>query len=314
MSVLPADPTTSNQRQLRFSLLLVTIAVVLAFIPTGITLAKGPWQSDQDAHGPFIIAACCWIVWNLRDRLAAATFRPAPILGWTGLIGGLFLLVIGRSQDILSVEVFSLLPILGGTVLLMAGWRVLLILFFPLVILFFAVPPPGWVLDTLTLPLKSSISDAVTRIFYNLGYPIAQNGVVIMIGGYQLLVKDACAGLNSIFALLAIGFIYVYLMGHGSVLRNALLMAAILPITIIVNFLRVAALVYIAYNFGTVVVDGVFHDVTGFALFFVAFILMLVADGIIGFFFVAASRLSSGGKRAIADPVLVAETSDGLKR
>ena len=33
---------------------------------------------------------------------------------------------------------------------------------------------------------------------------------MIMIGSYQFLVKDACSGMNSIFALSAIGVFYAY--------------------------------------------------------------------------------------------------------
>ena len=50
----------------------------------------------------------------------------------------------------------------------------------------------------------------VTNFLYALGYPIAQNGVMIMIGSYELMVKDACSGMNSIFALSAIGIFYVH--------------------------------------------------------------------------------------------------------
>ena len=65
-------------------------------------------------------------------------------------------------------------------------------------------------IDGATIPLKVLISDLVTQVLYTAGYPIAQNGVVILIGPYQLLVEDACSGLNSIFALSAIGVFYVY--------------------------------------------------------------------------------------------------------
>ena len=64
--------------------------------------------------------------------------------------------------------------------------------------------------DAATVPLKVLISDMVTNVLYAAGYPIAQNGVVIQIGPYQLLVQDACSGMNSIFALSAIGVFYVY--------------------------------------------------------------------------------------------------------
>jgi exosortase len=166
--------------------------------------------------------------------------------------------------------------------LMLFGWKVLRILAFPIGFLFFTVPAPGWMVDGATVPLKVFISDLVTRALYALGYPIAQNGVVIMIGPYQLLMQDACAGMNSIFALSAIGMFYVYAFRWTSKIRSIALLAAVIPITIMANFLRVLALVLIAYYGGIELVDGLFHDLTGIALFVFALTLLFIFDGLLG--------------------------------
>jgi exosortase len=190
-------------------------------------------------------------------------------------------MVIARSQDILAVEVGSQIPVLAGAILLLFGWGALRVLAFPLAFLAFSVPPPGWVLDVFTVPLKAKISDWVVEALYRAGYPVAQNGVMIMIGPYQLLVADACAGLNSIFALSAIGILYVYLAGH-SLARNILLLCATLPIAVAANVVRVAALVLIAYYAGIGATEGTYHELTGMALFAVALLLLLLLDSLIG--------------------------------
>jgi exosortase len=124
----------------------------------------------------------------------------------------------------------------------------------------------------------------VTNGLYALGYPIAQNGVVIQIGPYQLLVQDACSGMNSIFALSAIGVFYVYAFRWHEKIRGLILMTLIIPITIAANFLRVVALVLIAYYFGVEKIEGFIHDMTGIALFIVAVGLMFMCDGLISLF------------------------------
>jgi exosortase len=182
---------------------------------------------------------------------------------------------------LISVEVFSELPVITGCVLMLAGWEVLRALAFPIGFLFFTVPAPGWMVDGATVPLKVFISDWVTRFLYAAGFPVAQNGVVIMIGPYQLLMKDACAGMNSIFALSAIGMFYVYAFRWKSKLRSILLLAAVIPITIIANFLRVLMLVLIAFYGGIELVDGVLHDLTGIALFVFALALLFALDGLL---------------------------------
>lgn len=263
-------------------LIALVLVVLVAFIPTGIALNAGPWQTEQEGHGPFLIAAAIWFAAGKRRELAAAKPRPAPLLSWPIFLLGLAIFYVGRSLDMLWVETFSVLPIIAGLVLMVGGLPIFKILAFPIFLLVFSVPPPGWLLDAVTLPLKAMISDAVTRLLYAANYPIAQNGVVIMIGPYQLLVKDACAGMNSIFALSAIGIIYVHIVRYESWWRNVVLLLSILPITIAANFLRVLLLVLIAYHFGSSAVEGWLHDVTGVSLFAAAFAIIVLFDMLLG--------------------------------
>jgi exosortase B len=267
----------------RFWPLLLVGSLAVAYLPTFITLAEGPWQTEQEGHGPLIIAASVWLVWQSRDKLKNAKISPSLVWGWLALLGGLCVLVLSRNQDIWFLEVASEIPVLAGCVLLLAGWKALRILAFPIGFLIFSAPAPGWMVDAATIPLKVFISDSVTSLLYALGFPIAQNGVVIQIGPYQLWVQDACSGMNSIFALSAIGVFYVYAFRWDVKIRAFLLMALIIPITIAANFLRVLTLVLIAYYFGVDKIEGVIHDLTGIALFVVAVALMLGCDGLINF-------------------------------
>jgi exosortase B len=259
--------------------ILVTTAVIVAYIPTFIELAQGPWQSEQEGHGPLIIAAALWLAWQSRGRISGANLSPAPISGWFVLLFGLMLMVLARNQDVLSLEVASEIPVIAGCLLLLVGWNVLRMLAFPILFLIFSAPAPGWMIDAATIPLKVLISDLVTQALYTAGYPIAQNGVVILIGPYQLLVKDACSGLNSVFALSAIGVFYVFAFRWHEKIRSLILLSLMIPITIVANFIRVMSLVLIAYYGGADKLDGVLHDLTGIALFVVAMALLFACDG-----------------------------------
>lgn len=262
--------------------LAVLAATGLAYAPTVATLIKGPWQTEQEGHGPLIIAAALYLVWQSRHKLRVLNGTPAPVVGWACLLFGLVMMFISRTQDVLTFEAASILPVLTGEALILGGWALFRILLFPIVFLIFAVPAPDWAIDSLTVPLKVMISDAVTELLYRLEYPIAQNGVMIMVGTYKLMVKDACSGMNSIFALSAIGVFYVYAFRWQSKVRAILLLLAIIPITIIANFLRVLALVLMAYYNGAGSIEGFFHDATGIALFVVALLLVFIWDGLLG--------------------------------
>jgi exosortase B len=271
---------------------------LLAYLPTYVTLARGPWQTEQEGHGPLIMLAAVWLAWQQRGKLASAALKPAPVAGWVILLISLILMAVTRSQNILMIEVATQIPVLLGCVLLVGGWSLALIFAFPLAFLVFALPPPGWVLDAFTVPLKLWVSDIVTNFLYALDYPIAQNGVMIMIGPYELMVKDACSGMNSIFALSAIGVFYVHEFVHDNWARKSILILAIIPITILANFFRVLALVLGSYYFGVDRVEGMFHDLTGIALFVFALVLFFLLDSAM----IALGFLIRKGLRSPGDP------------
>ncbi len=264
--------------RLNVFLLLLVGAFIAAYIPAYLKLLAGPWRTEQEGHGPLIILAAIFVAWQCRGAFKNATVSPAPLAGWTILLGGLLMMVIGRSQDVLMFDVLSEIPVISGCILILAGWGVLRVFAFPIGFLVFSAPPPSFLMDAGTVPLKAFVSDLVTQVLYAAGYPIAQNGVMIMIGPYQLLVKDACAGMNSIFALSAIGIFYVYAISKGSRIHNLILLLAILPITIAANFVRVLVLVLIAYYVGVDAVEGASHEITGIGLFVIAVVLLFLLD------------------------------------
>jgi exosortase B len=281
-AVQRSAPSAAAERGVNTAFLLALAAsFFVAYLPTYLKLAGGAWQTEQEGHGPLIMVAAAWLAWQQRDRLRSIALRPAPIAGWVILILSLLLMAVTRSQDLLMVEFATQIPVLLGCLLLIGGWSMARVFAFPLAFLVFSIPPPGWLLDAFTVPLKAWISDIVSNFLYDLGYPVAQNGVMIMIGSYELMVKDACSGMNSIFALSAIGVFYVHeFVGHD-ILRKFLLIAAIIPITILANFFRVLTLVLGAYYMGIDSIEGFFHDFTGIALFVFALLLFFLLDRII---------------------------------
>lgn len=106
---------------------------------------------------------------------------------------------------------------------------------------------------------------------------------MIVIGPYQLLVKDACSGMNSIFALAAVGVFYAYVFHRKEKIRSLLLWIATIPIAIVANFLRVLALVLLAYYGGVDKLQGALHGLMGLALFALAVVLFWLFDALLGF-------------------------------
>ena len=111
-----------------------------------------------------------------------------------------------------------------------------------------------------------------------MGYPIANTGVVLSIGQYQLMVADACSGLNSMFSLMALGTLFMYLAARKSVTHNAVMLASILPVAFASNIVRVIFLVLLTYHFGDEAGQGFLHGAAGIALLTVALFLLMLLD------------------------------------
>src|SRR5262249_42837039 len=140
------------------------------------------------------------------------------------------------------------------------------------------VPLPGFIIDAVTAPLKSMVSQIVESTLYAVGYPVGRNGVVINIGPYQLLVADACSGLNSMFSLLALGMLYLYLIPAASIARSVLVFAGVLPIAFAVNVVRVILLALITFHMGDDAGQGFLHSFSGMALFAAALAMLVGWD------------------------------------
>jgi exosortase len=140
------------------------------------------------------------------------------------------------------------------------------------------VPIPGSLLVSLTGPLKAAVSAVAANLLYSLGYPVARAGVMLSVGQYQLMIADACAGLNSMFTLEALGLLYMNLMQYASAVRNVTLALLIIPISFVANIIRVMILVLVTYHFGDAAGQGFVHGFAGMVLFTVGFLLMLAAD------------------------------------
>ena len=269
----------------RVALLALLLGFAALYLPSYWMLAERIWPSDEQGHGPIILAVSLWLLYGKRHELAALKPRPSYGLGVPVLLLGLILYVVGRSQFIMFFEVFSQILVVAGLVLLFLGTRALRAVWFPLFFLLFMVPLPGSLVASVTGPLKSAVSAVASGALYHLGYPVGRAGVVLSVGPYQLLVADACAGLNSMFTLEALGLLYMNLMRYTNAVRNVLLALLIIPISFAANIVRVMILVLVTYHLGDEAGQGFIHGFAGMVLFMVGLVLMLATDKLLRLFF-----------------------------
>ena len=269
----------------------LALGLVLLFGPAYAELARTVWATDEQGHGPIILAVSGWLLYTKRHDLAALPAAPLAWLGWPLLLFALLLYALGRSQDIIMFAIGSQIILLVALLLLFKGVQALKLVWFALFFMLFMVPLPEALVAALTAPLKSAVSAVASSLLYQAGYPVGRSGVIMTVGPYQLLVADACAGLNSMFTLEALGMLYMNLMRYTNPVRNIALALLLVPTAFVANIVRVMILVLVTYHFGDEAGQGFVHGFAGMVLFMVALGLMLVLDKFLGLFLPAHAKV-----------------------
>jgi len=285
----PAPPVHAGLRAALPEWWPVLAGLAALFLPTMYSLFTGAWIGEEQAHGPMIFALALWLGWRKwPDVLAQPSW-----LGWPLLALGLALHLLGRSQQILMFEIGSIIVVLAAIVLAKLGPHALRVLWFPFFFMLFMVPLPSEFVAAVTMPMKMAVSWATEHLLFGAGYPIARSGVILQIGQYQLLVADACAGLQTLLTLEALGLFYLNLMRHPSAFRNIGLAILIIPISFSANVIRVITLTLVTYYLGDAAGQGFLHGFAGMVLFLTALVLILTVDSSLQWY-VARRRAGDG--------------------
>jgi exosortase len=259
--------------------LLVGFAILLA--PTLSALGKQVWTRESGAHGPIILATGAWLLWREAGSLKAAARPGSPWITGAAAVLTLTGYALGRAADFISVETAGIYAFGLTVIYAEVGLRAMLRHWFPMFYLSFCIPPPVWLIDEITAPLKQFVSSIATTVLSAAGLPIGREGVTIHVAQYQLLVEDACSGMNSLIGLFAISLLYIYLL-RGSSLRYSLVLTLFVPpIAILGNILRIMTLILLTYFFGDQVAQGFAHFAAGIFLFGVDLLLVFLVDNVL---------------------------------
>lgn len=237
------------------------------------------WYDEPDySHGFLVPLVAAYFVWERRKRLLAMPIHHS--LAGIGLLGvGLVMLIIGSVGAELYLQRTSLIVVLAGLVLLILGRQSLHLLVFPITFLLFMVPLPAIVVDLVSFPLQMIAANTAAFCLYNFGIPVLQEGNVIILAGTKLEVAEACSGIRSLQALLALGTVYAYFSQHVRWKQWVLVLLSI-PIAIVANAVRVTGTGLLANYWGIEAAEGFYHTFAGLLLFAMA-ILLLLASGVI---------------------------------
>jgi len=257
---------------------LLWLGVAAITLPTMIAVATESWSTEQGAHGPIVLATGIWLVLQLRHEIRPLLRRGSLALTAALLIPCLLVYVLARVTTTLELEGVALYFSLVVVFYAYCGWAVMRLMWFPTFYFIFLFPPPDSLVATLTQPLKIEISRWAVTLLDACGMTIARKGVIIQVDQYDILVAAACAGLNSIMSLSAIGLFYIYVRHNANWRYALLLMLAIIPAAVLANFVRVLLLILITDFLGDAWAQGPLHGLTGMVMFAVALLSIFGID------------------------------------
>ncbi|WP_045220287.1 exosortase A [Desulfonatronum thioautotrophicum] len=241
------------------------------------------WYNDENySHGFLVPFISAFFIYQRWDDLRTTPAEPSN-LGLLVIAGGLGLLSLGYvGTEYFSMRV-SLVILLAGLVLYFFGIKVFKKLSLPLGFLVLMVPIPYIVYDAAAFPLKLFVTEFSVATLKLLGVIVWHEGNIIMFPNTVLEVADACSGLRSIMSLLALGVAFAFLT-QKSMVKRWLIIFSTLPIAVLTNAMRVIVTGFLAQYWGAQVAEGFFHDFAGFAVFFVAMVLLLAFGGFLSLF------------------------------
>ena len=241
------------------------------------------WYGHEEfGHAFFIPLISLYLIWQKRFELYGVPIKNT----WVGLLitfFGTLLFLLGSLSAIYIIQQYALVFVLIGLFVSTLGVDAAKKVVLPLVLLFFMIPLPGFLYNTLSGQLQlisSEIGVFVIRLF---DISVYLEGNVIDLGVYQLQVVEACSGLRYLFPLMTLGLIMSY-MYKSTWLNKAILFFSTIPITVLMNSFRIGVIGVMVEYWGIEMAEGFLHDFEGWIVFMACMVVLLVEMWLLNFF------------------------------
>jgi exosortase len=241
------------------------------------------WWTDADyGHGFFVPLFSSYILYQERGRWTKTEIKPSNF-GFVVMLGAVGLLLLGSLGAELFTSRSSLLVLLAGMILFLAGWKMLRAVSFPLGYLVWMIPIPVIIYNQIAFPLQLIASRLATAWLELARVPVLRDGNILIMSDYSLQVVEACSGIRSLVTLMALAVAYGYLASPRRLIRYVLA-AFMVPIAIVTNAVRIVVAGILAHRFGPAAAEGFLHEFSGWAIFLVALVLMFFSHWILRHF------------------------------
>ncbi len=229
------------------------------------------WRLDEYyTHGFLVPLISAYIIYRQAGSLAALP-KTGHVWSIVVLVPTICLHFAATYLDVNFANSFALIGWLIGLTWLMWGWPVLTRLLFPLAFLGFMVPLGKLLIDQVSQPMQVLGAKMAGISAQMLGMPLRIEGVSLETPGYTFEVAEACSGLKSAIAMLALGALLAYLV-KAPLWKRLVIFASSLPVAILANAVRIWLTVMLGTALGHEAAEGFFHTASGMIVFVLAFL------------------------------------------
>ena len=262
---ITVSPSPGGSPRRAAGALIVSVLVTALYWPELTTMVRIWWADPNYSHGFLVPIFSAFLLWRNRRALVALV----PDGRWSGLliltVGVLVFLVAETTSQAYPARI-SMVVVLAGLVIFLAGWAALRVVLFPLVFLVFMIPLPWMVVNELSVPLQGFASQVAGRVLDLFGTAAVVDGNLIRLPGLTLGVTEACSGIRALIALSTFATAWGYLRFHQAGPMAAMIVAAI-PAALVANVARIVLTGVIGTSLGPLYAKGVFHELSGVIVF-----------------------------------------------
>jgi exosortase len=230
-----------------------------------LSLPRHWWTAADAGHG-LLLTPLAVILAYRRGRAPTGAGQP----GWGLLVlaGAIGLRWLGG----LAVEPFTMrlgaVTAAVGLLVFAAGWSQVRHWWLSLALIVLSIPLPTVVLGTLALPLQLRASSWGAALLEWRHVPVRLAGNVILLPGHTLFVTEACSGLRSVTALIAMALVIagLWLRTPGA---RVMLLALAIPTAMITNSVRIFLTGFLVFFVDPALGEGFMHYTEGWVLFLI---------------------------------------------
>ena len=261
-------PFSRTTGVLLFSLLITCFAY-----SDGLSEIVRRWLAeDEYGHGPLLILLAIYFCYQKRCDIVR-TYAGHNGVGLLLIIFASLLFIAGEVSSLYLLVHYAFVCTVYGLFICLYGLKVSRYIAPSLALLVFAIPIPYFLQTELTINLQLISSWVGVFIIKLFSIPVFLEGNVIDLGIIKLQVVEACAGLRYMFSLMSFGFICAYVY-HVEMWKRIFVFASTIPITILMNSARIAAIGILVNRVGTDMAHGFTHSFQGVSIFAICLALL----------------------------------------